>query len=121
MVASSVNATACLRTAVTLISAILVATPATVGDEIPERIDFAYKAINFNMVNARAMFEADFQRAVAQRGLKISSEEIAGAAAAAAGGVMHTDNWEQQTAIRGCGPAKQLCFEIVCDQCTGGR
>jgi hypothetical protein len=74
-----------------------------------EKIDWRY---------AKSRLEAEFRRAVAERNLDVPATEIAGAAQAAFdAGVTFIDSWEETMVIRGCGPAKQLCFVITCKQC----
>lgn len=84
-----------------------------------EEVQLAYKKIEWNWLPATARLESDFRRAVAARQINISAAELAATIAVAIDGVTHFDNWRDQTSIRGCGPSGQLCFVIVCDQCSG--
>jgi hypothetical protein len=100
---------------------VAVAAPATSAGAM-EQISMVYERIVWNAAATRSKLEGDFQRMVAASGLKVSAAEIAGAAQAAfVGGTEYEDTWEQQTIIRGCGPAGDLCFVITCNNCRGAK
>jgi len=100
---------------------VAVAAPATSAQAM-EQISMVYEQIEWNSAATRSKLEADFQRIVAASGLKLSAAEVAGAAQAAfIGGTEYEDTWEQQTFIRGCGPARELCFVITCKNCSSGK
>jgi len=68
---------------------------------------------------ARARLEGDLRRAVATRKLEVSSAEIAGAVSRALDLVAHHKAWTEATKLRGCGPARKLCFVVTCRGCGG--
>lgn len=99
------------------VAAVTAAPTATIA---MEQVSFVYEKIEWHWV--RSKLEEDFRRAVAASQIKVPAAEIAGAAQAAFdGGVEHQDDWEEQTIIRGCGPARELCFVITCNRCSSGK
>lgn len=94
---------------------------APVADVVTETVTFRYSNMTWDS-GTKARIEADLQRTLAKKGIRVAALEIAGAAQATFnGGVEHEDSWEQQTIIGGCGPARQVCLVIVCRNCRAAR